>query len=359
MSSADLICPRCEIPLADTRSGGSVTWACPSCRGRAVGMGVLRRTTDKHWLTELWAVDRAEAGAGAGAGGCPSCRRSMVASSAGGLDLELCKGCQMVWFDAGEADSAPTLPQRGARTLPQDALERIAHHQAAVIAAEYNHRYGKQMTVDEALPLVPGLVGLPLEDEQHRLQRHPFATWGTALVLVAIGLWSLVSQEAASDYGLLATNIDRMGGATFITALFVHASFFQLATNAYFLMFFGDNVEDYLGSGTFLLLLLTGGLAGNALHATLASGNTSVLMGASGSISAVVVFYALRFPSARLRFVRLARWHTMPASAGLLFWFLTKLASTQGLLGRAEPTAWPYVGGAIVGSVFWYLLRKP
>jgi membrane associated rhomboid family serine protease/Zn-finger nucleic acid-binding protein len=318
-------------------------------------MGVLRRTTDKHWVTELWAAARTDAQTGA----CPSCRRPMVASSAGGVDLELCKGCQMVWFDAGEADRAPSLPQRGARTLPQEALERIAHHQAAAIAAEYNHRYGKQMTVDEALPLVPGLVGLPLEDEQRGLQRYPFATWTIAAILVVIGLWSLVSPEAASRYGLLATNIDRLGGATFITALFVHASFFQLATNAYFLMFFGDNVEDYLGSGTFLLLLLTGDLAGNALHAMLASGNTSMLMGASGSISAVVVFYALRFPNARLRFVRLARWHTMPASAGLLFWFLTKLASTQGLLGRAEPTAWPYVGGALVGLVFWYLLRRP
>ena len=320
-----------------------------------MGVGVLRRTTDKHWVNDLW-LGASEGRSGAS---CPSCRRPMARSSAGGLDLEVCKGCQVVWFDPGEADRAPTLPQRGARTLPQDALERIAHHQASAIAAEYNQRYGKQMTVDEALPLVPGLVGLPLEAEQRALQRHPVATWVVAAILVGLGLWSLASPDAASRFGLLATNIDRLGGATFLTALFVHATLFQFATNAYFLMFFGDNVEDYLGPATFLLLLLTGGLAGNVLHALLASDSSSVLMGASGSISAVVVFYAFRFPSAQLRFVRLARWHTMPASAGLLFWFLTKLVSTQGLFGRAEPSVWPYVGGAAAGLVFWVVLRKP
>lgn len=180
-----------------------------------------------------------------------------------------------------------------------------------------------------------------------------------ASLLFAFGLWALASPDAAQRYGLLATDIDRLGGATFITALFVHATWFQFASNLYFLLIFGDNVEDYLAPGSFLLLLFTGGLVGNAMHALFDPGATTVLMGASGSVSAVTLFYALRFPSARLRYIRLFRWHTMPASAGLLFWFLTKLVSTQDVFGRAEPSAWPYVGGAVVGLVFWATLREP
>ena len=322
-----------------------------------MGIAVLRRTTDRAWVNELWS-EVAGSAPGAGAA-CPSCRRLTVEARTGDLVLDVCKGCQLVWFDPGEAARAPVLPQRGARTLPQEALERIARQQATVIARDYNHRYPQQMTVSEALPLVPGLAGLPLESEQRGLARYPIATWLVAAVLAACGLWSLLSPEAAEALGLLATNIDRLGGATFLTALLVHATWFQFITNLYFLIIFGDNVEDYLGPGSFLLLLVTGGLVGNGLHALFDAGSTTVLMGASGSISAIAILYALRFPEARLRYVRVFRWHTMPASAGLALWFVTKLVSTQEIFGRAEPSVWPYVGGAAVGLVFWFVLRGP
>ena len=308
-------------------------------------------------MNELWS-NVAEATAVAGAA-CPSCRRPTFESFSGALTLDVCKACQMVWFDAGESDKAPVIPQRGARTLPQEALQRIAQEQAVLIAQDYNRRYRDQMTVAEALPLVPGLAGFPLEAEPRGLSRYPVATWAVAAVLFIIGFWSLASPDEAARYGLLATDIDRSGGATFFTALFVHVGWFQFATNLYFLMFFGDNVEDHLGPATFLLLLLAGGLVGNAMHAILDAGSNTPLMGASGAISAVTLFYALRFPNAQLRFIRLFKWHTMPASAGLLFWFLTKLVSTQDILGRAEPSAWPYVGGAAVGLIFWWVLRRP
>lgn len=263
----------------------------------------------------------------------------------------------MVWFDAGQYERAPLIAERGARTLPQEALEKIARGQATVIAAEYKIRYGRDMTIAEALPLVPGLTGLPLEEERHLLSRWPWVTWATALTLTILGLWSLLRPETAEGLGLVATDIDRLAGGTLVTALLVHATLFQLVTNVYFLMIFGDNVEDFLGPVTFAGLLLAGGFVGNGLHAMLAPDNAATLMGASGSISAVTVFYAARFPSARLRYVRLMRWHTMPASAGLLLWFVSKLASTQTFLGRAEPSVWPYVGGAVTGFIFWFAMR--
>lgn len=281
----------------------------------------------------------------------------MLETSARGLTVDLCRACHLVWFDRGEYDKAPIIPERGARTLPQEALETMARGLASVIAAEYKTRYGRDMTIAEALPLVPGLTGLPLEEEQRALSRWPWVTWACAVLVTVLGAWALLRPDDAEALGLIATDIDRIGGATLVTALVVHATAFQLVSNVYFLMVFGDNVEDFLGPATFGLLLVTGGLAGNSLHALFDASDPAVLMGASGSISAATVFYALRFPDARLRYIRLARWHVMPASAGLLFWLLTKLASTHPLFGRAEPSVWPYVGGAVVGLLFWFLLR--
>lgn len=281
----------------------------------------------------------------------------MLEGTAAGVTLDVCQSCHMVWFDAGEYKKVPMLPERGVRTLPQEALEKIARQQATVIAAEYKIRFGRGMSVAEALPLVPGIAGLPLESEPRGLSRWPLVTWALAALLLVLGLWSLAEPGAVEPFGLDATNVDRFAGATLVTALFVHNAWFQLATNVYFLILFGDNVEDLLGPATFGLLLFSGGVAGNALHAVLDANEASGLAGASGVVSAIVVFYAVSFPNARLRVIRLFRWHTVPAVSGLLLWLFSKLASTHPFFGRAEPSAWPYVGGALTGLVFWLVLR--
>lgn len=329
-------------------------WACPTCHGRAIGIGLLRRSSQWAWFKEFWA--RASE-ASIEASKCPSCRQAMVVVE-GDVAAELCRRCQLSWIESADYESVPVLHERRLQRLPQEALERLGRVEAERIAADYNRRFGQQISAADALPLVPGLAGLPLEAEQRTLTRNPWVTWGLTFVLFFIGLWSLVEPDSARGFGVVATEIDRLSGATLITAMFVHAAVFQFATNLYFLLIFGDNVEDHLGGATFALLLFVGGFAGNLLHALLGAGTSQVLMGASGAVSAVVVFYACLFPNAQLRYIRLTRWHTMPAVAGLLFWLLTKLVSTQGFFGRAEPSVWPYVGGLVTGAAFWWFLRQ-
>lgn len=280
----------------------------------------------------------------------------MVPGRAGDVELELCRSCLLVWFDRGEYEKAPLVAEPGRRTLPQPALESLARYEARRIAADYQRRYGKEMPLDQALALVPGALALPLEADEKLLTRDPWTTILLAAVLAILGIFGLFNQDVAARYALDATEIDRLNGATLITAFFFHETIFQLATNVYFLLIFGDNVEDFLGPVSFGLLISAGALVGNAAHALFASNVPSPLMGASGGISAVVVFYALRFPQARLRYMRLTRWMTMPASAAVVLWILTKVLSTQGVVGRAEPSAWPYVGGALVGVCFWLAL---
>ena len=347
----DLTCPVCNTPLLETRSTRAVMWTCPTCRGRAIGVSLLRRATEGRWAGELW--QQALAASSRGERLCPSCRTAMVDVT----DVEICKGCQLVWFDAADFEAAPFLPERGARTLPEEALEKIARTQAALIAADYKVRFGQTMALADALPLVPGVMGLPIEEEVRGLHRYPWVTWALTIVVALVGFWSVAEPDSARRFALVATDVDRSSGATLVAALFVHATVFQLVTNAYFLLLFGDNVEDFLGPLMFMVLFVTGGLIGNVLHVVLAADSATPLLGASGAISAIVVFYACKFPNVQLRVTRLVRWHSIPALSGLLFWLLTKAVSTTPVLGRAEPSLWPYVGGAAVGLAFWFFLR--
>ena len=77
------------------------------------------------------------------------------------------------------------------------------------------------------------------------------------------------------------------------------AGILHLVGNLYFLLIFGDNVEDYLGWRKYLLLIFGATIAGDFVH-LLRNRIHEPSIGASGGISAVLVFYALQFPRADL-----------------------------------------------------------
>ncbi|MCC5950158.1 MAG: rhomboid family intramembrane serine protease [Nitriliruptoraceae bacterium] len=85
-----------------------------------------------------------------------------------------------------------------------------------------------------------------------------------------------------------------------ITTMFLHGSLAHLLGNLIFLGVFGDNVEDRLGHGRFLVFYLVGGLAGTATYVALQPSSTVPLVGASGAISAVLGAYLICFPRARV-----------------------------------------------------------
>ncbi len=87
------------------------------------------------------------------------------------------------------------------------------------------------------------------------------------------------------------------------TYMFSHASFWHLFSNMFALLMFGPVIERKIGSREFLLFyLLTGTLSGLAAYLTYSvSGNYGVvILGASGSVYALLYLFALLFPRQRL-----------------------------------------------------------
>jgi membrane associated rhomboid family serine protease len=150
-----------------------------------------------------------------------------------------------------------------------------------------------------------------------------------------------------------------MGGLTLITSFFLHAGVAHVLSNVYFLLVFGDNVEDFLGRFNVVLLLLVPTLAGELVHGLFAPESDAPLIGASAGISGIIVFYSTKFPDRRLRFFRLFRWFSMPASAALGFWAFSQiLAARDQLSGSSDVSALAHIGGALVGLWFWFLWRN-
>jgi membrane associated rhomboid family serine protease len=85
---------------------------------------------------------------------------------------------------------------------------------------------------------------------------------------------------------------------TLFTSMFLHGGLLHIASNMLYLFVFGDNVEDRLGSGTYLVFYLLCGIVAAVGQGLIAP---SPMLGASGAIAGVLGAYLVLSPGARIR----------------------------------------------------------
>jgi membrane associated rhomboid family serine protease len=157
---------------------------------------------------------------------------------------------------------------------------------------------------------------------------------------------------------------------TVFTSMFLHGGLLHVGGNMLYLWIFGDNVEDTLGHGRFVLFYLLSGAAAATAQTAFSTESSVPMIGASGAVSGVLGAYLLLFPRANVLtlvvfgfFVRLVR---IPAILVLGLWFLVQflsgLAAWGGAASRGEAVgggiAWfAHVGGFLAGMLLLLGLR--
>lgn len=148
----------------------------------------------------------------------------------------------------------------------------------------------------------------------------------------------------------------------FITATFVHGGWFHVLGNMLFLWVFGDNVEDRLGHGKYLLFYLAAGVAGGVAHIMTNPASTVPVVGASGAVAGVLGAYIIAFPRSRiLALVPLFIIFFLteiPAVVFIALWFVLQLFNgVASLGGAATPVAWwAHIGGFLIGVLLIKML---
>ncbi|VAX26920.1 FIG056164: rhomboid family serine protease [hydrothermal vent metagenome] len=152
----------------------------------------------------------------------------------------------------------------------------------------------------------------------------------------------------------------------FITNMFLHGGWIHIIGNMWMLYLFGDNVEDRMGHGRFLVFYLLSGIAASITYFIFDMHSTVPAIGASGAIAGVMGAYLVMFPTARvitlIPIFFLPFFIEIPAFLYLGVWFASQVFS--GTFSLLAPEAgggiawWAHIGGFIAGMVLLPVFRK-
>lgn len=119
-------CPICAKSLETTRQREGVYYHCLACDGRAVTVSQIRHVLGERLamkLLRLMKLSRRDSSRE-----CPFCAKSMrvLNMQEPPLDLDACRTCNAVWFDAPTYASLPQLAFESTSMLAMQATELIA-----------------------------------------------------------------------------------------------------------------------------------------------------------------------------------------------------------------------------------------
>jgi membrane associated rhomboid family serine protease len=175
----------------------------------------------------------------------------------------------------------------------------------------------------------------------------------TVVFFLELSLPAAKLQQLLYVFSLVPANLSLLNPFSWITLVshqFLHGGWIHFLSNIWVLFIFGDNVEDRLGSGRYLIFYILGGMVAGILQVVMAPHSQVPAIGASGAIAAVMGAYFLFYPRARIITlipIFIIPWFIeIPAVIFLGFWFVTQFFS--GVLSLAS------AGGAAAGGIAWW-----
>ncbi|HEY6254438.1 MAG TPA: rhomboid family intramembrane serine protease [Xanthobacteraceae bacterium] len=205
------------------------------------------------------------------------------------------------------------------------------------------------------------------DDNPFKLPVKPIVTWLLILTnflmfLVEIGGSDAEMEAIVNAFGVTPTAL--LGGTvpapvlTLGTYMFIHADVMHIFGNMIFLWVFGDDVEEVLGRGRFLLFYLLCGVVGALTFVATDPTFQGPLIGASGAISGVVIAYVMWRPCARVTVLI----SIIPLRISA-FWVIGAFVLTQlwnlHAAGKSDVAYWCHLGGMVAGAVLFPLMKRP
>jgi membrane associated rhomboid family serine protease len=140
---------------------------------------------------------------------------------------------------------------------------------------------------------------------------------------------------------------------TLISSMFMHGGWMHLIGNMLFLWVLGDNVEDAMGHGRFIIFYILCGIAAALTHAAMDPASSTPMIGASGAISGVIGAYLILHPKVQILTLAFRFFIHIPAYIMLGIWIAMQVinVSMASNTGGGGVAWWAHIGGLIAGII--------
>jgi len=152
---------------------------------------------------------------------------------------------------------------------------------------------------------------------------------------------------------------------TLISSMFLHGGWMHLIGNMLYLWIFGNNIEDVMGHGKFILFYGICGILAALSHGAIDPESTIPMVGASGAISGVLGAYLLLYPRAQVLVLIPIGFFTqmihIPAAIVLGLWFVMQVFSGGMSVGHegGGVAFFAHIGGFIAGMALIGFFKHP
>ncbi len=146
-----------------------------------------------------------------------------------------------------------------------------------------------------------------------------------------------------------------------LTSMFLHGGWGHILGNGLFLWIFGNNVEDSMGRGRYVVFYFLCGLGAATAQVLINPASAVPMVGASGAIAGVLGAYLILYPRVRVNvlfiiiiFIKVI---PVPAWAMLLWWFGLQVLTGLPQLSSVRPdvssgvAVWAHIGGFLTGAL--------
>lgn len=331
------ICPVCEIktPLMTFEMNGVRGERCIPCQK----MLILETTFARALLdTNIILNQTGKTGTL-----CPHCGKAFYQYALrheSAFAFEMCKGCNAVWIPTGAVKAYLELESASPKMM-------------------------EVLTVGEkpnAGQWLGSMLDIPeLEEESHVIKRVIHVK-NRSLSVIFFVIMTLAIKAPIEFFAFDSAHPWRLGGLTWITHAFLHADIYHFLANMLFYIIYSYKVEDRIGSEGFFTLFTVSAIFSVMLE-VLFKFHHFVLVGASGAIFGIMMYYSLVFPGSQLvkrEFDH--RSYTWYASRKSVYFSMLALVIMNIFSVPDQQSHVAYlghVGGALGGVIYYFMGKRP
>ena len=292
---------------------------------------------------------------------CPKCGDRMPVFNFAydsNIILNRCDICEGIWAD-GKEIHALAIHRKGnenMRELGRAIVETTNESEQLRRLAELGGSLSQNARVWYFLPKII----LPLKDTAKR-SIFPIATISLIVLNVLIFVYQSVyiidPESFFNTLGTVPTKFINNGAYfTIFTSMFLHADFWHLVGNMFFLWMFGGNIEESFGRARFLIFYFLAGIFSDLIFIAANQLLDIPAFGASGAIAGVMGAYFILYPRAEIKTLVINQIIDIPVYFYLGGWIIAQILWS---LAEVPGIAWSaHISGFIFGAFIGWLYRK-